>query len=445
MPLRDIVIVAMVIMLALIALRRPWIGVMNWTWLAIMNPHRYAWGFAYNAPLAAIAGASTLLGLLLTKDKQSPFKGAPTIWLLLFAIWMTISWQLGHDPQRDYAQWDKVMKIFLMTFVTLSLLHNRHQIMAFIWVTIGSLAFLAAKGGLFTVLTGGDHRVWGPKGSAIADNNEFALATLVALPLLHFLQLQLPPGRKRHIMTVVILLSAAAAVGSHSRGALLALIAIGFVFWLRSSRKALISAMILVVTLAILPMMPEHYWERMETIKTYEEDASARGRLNAWAVAIGVASHKLTGAGMNYDYGIFYQMYGIYDTNVYAAHSIYFQVLGNHGYIGLLLYLGIWISTYVYAGRLRKLARQHSEAKWAGELGAMAQVSLIGFAVGGTFLSLAYFDMTYNIMVMVVLAKKWVELRGWETDPKESFLEYTGLDRIIRLGQPRRRWPANNP
>lgn len=61
MSLRDITIVAIVIALALLALRRPWIGVMNWTWRSIMNPHRYTWGFAYNAPLAAMAAGSTLV------------------------------------------------------------------------------------------------------------------------------------------------------------------------------------------------------------------------------------------------------------------------------------------------------------------------------------------------------------------------------------------------
>lgn len=52
----------------------------------------------------------------------------------------------------------------------------------------------------------------------------------------------------------------------------------------------------------------------------------------------------------------------------------------------------------------------------------MVQVSLLGYAVGGAFLSLAYFDLPYNMMVMVVLARKWVENRSWETEPRQSLL-----------------------
>lgn len=75
--MRDLLILALVVGGALMALARPWVGVMLWNWISLMNPHRLAWGFAYSMPVALIAGVATLLGLLFTKDKQSPFKGAP--------------------------------------------------------------------------------------------------------------------------------------------------------------------------------------------------------------------------------------------------------------------------------------------------------------------------------------------------------------------------------
>lgn len=298
--------------------------------------------------------------------------------------------------------------------------------MAFTLVTAGSIAILATKGGLFTVLTGGNYRVWGP-GGFIGENNAFALATIITLPLLHFLQLQLRKPWQRHVMSVIMLLCVASALGSHSRGALLALAAMGFVFWWRSESKGLMTVMLMIVLLALLPMMPEHWWERMETIKTYEEDTSAMGRINAWIVAWEVAKHNLFGAGMSYQHQYYFSMYGAYETLVRAAHSIYFQILGNHGFIGLLLYLGIWISTFRTAGWLRKNCTQMADAVWAGQLGNMVQVALVGFAVGGAFLSLAYFDLPYNMLIMVVLAKKWVESKGWENEEKMSIVESIGL------------------
>lgn len=434
--MRDAVILLIVFVGAVAALRRPWYGVLTWTWLSIMNPHRFAWGIAYSSPLAAIAAGSTLVGLLFTKDRQSPFKGAAAWWLAAFSIWITISWQLGLDPTGDYAMWDRVMKIFLMTFVALALLSEKHQVMAFAWITVGSIALLAVKGGVFTIATGGNYRVWGPPESFIFGNNEMALATIVIIPLLHFLQLQLTKRWMRHAMTLAILLSAIAAIGSYSRGALLAIVAMSGLFWWRSRYKFVISCAIVLGALLALPMMPDSWWDRMESISTYSEDASAMGRINAWVVSWQTATHYFFGGGMSHTHQFLFDAYGLFPDNARVAHSIYFQILGNHGFVGLCLFLMMWISAYRSAGWLRREAVKFPEAKWAADLGGMTQASLAGFAVGGAFLSLPYFDLPYNIMVMILVTRRWVECRTRETEPKSTLLKSFGRPGAKQWHQP---------
>ncbi|MBK7674450.1 MAG: putative O-glycosylation ligase, exosortase A system-associated [Candidatus Accumulibacter sp.] len=426
--MRDVLLVSIVIAMALMALKRPWVGVVLWVWLSLMNPHRYAYGFASNAPLAAIAVAATITGLLVTKERQSPFRSLPAGILAAFALWMTISWLMGIDPAGDYLQWSKVMKIYFMTFVALALLKTKHQIMAFAWVVAGSLAILGAKGGLFTILNGGNYRVWGPPGSFIEDNNEFALALIATIPLVHFLQLQCSRTWLKHLLSIVIILCAASALGSHSRGGMLAIACMGAVFWWRSSRKGLATLMILVMAVGVLPMMPEAWWNRMDTIATYEEDGSAMGRITAWRVALEVAKHYFFGGGMYYQHQFLFLTYAG-SANALAAHSIYFQVLGNHGFVGLLIYLALCFTTYRCAGWLRTNAGNIPEAKWAAQLGGMIQVSLAGYAVGGAFLSLAYFDLPYYLMVVAVSTRQWVEKRAWEHELPMTFLQYAGLRR----------------
>ena len=198
--MRDLLIVGIVGLGALAALRRPWIGFMLWTWLSIMNPHRFTYGFANTAPLAAVAAAALLAGLVMTKDKTSPFKGAPVSWMVAFMVWITLSWLLGLDVEGDYEQWKKVMKIDFMIIIGMALLYSKQHVIALAWVAAGSLALLGLKGGIFTVASGGNYRVWGPEGSFIYDNNEFALSLVMTIPLLRFLQLQLMPGwvKPRH-------------------------------------------------------------------------------------------------------------------------------------------------------------------------------------------------------------------------------------------------------
>lgn len=408
MSIRDIVLGIVILVAGLYALRRAWAGVLLWTWISVMNPHRYAWGALVNAPVAAFAGGIALLGLIFTKERRSPFIGTSVTIFALFVIWMTLSWLMGHDVSGDYFQWNKCIKIYLMIFVTIALLQTKEHIMAFAWVLIGSLAILGAKGGLFTLITLGNHRVWGPPGSFIEDNNEFALALIMAIPLIYFLRLQITKRMWRNMLGIVILLCAIAALGSYSRGGLVAIAAMSTVFWWRSPKKGEVAIFILIIAVAMLPMLPEQWWARMNTMSEYQADESAMGRLNAWGVAWGVAKHHLFGGGMNYQYPEYFFLYGKYEIIVRAAHSIYFQILGNHGFVGLFLFLTLWVVTYREAGWLRKNAQNKPDTLWAAQLGAMAQVSLVGYAVGGAFLSLGYYDFPYNIMALIAMTKKWV-------------------------------------
>src|SRR5690606_19334910 len=207
--------------------------------------------------------------------------------------------------------------------------------------------------GLFTIATGGSYRVYGPDESFIADNNDFGLATVIAIPMLHFLQLQLRHRWQRYAMGAARFLCAAAALGSQSRGALVAIAAMACLFWWRSPHKKSIGLLIVLAAAVLLPMMPQHWWDRMHTIGTYSEDASAMGRINAWHVAWDTASNYFFGGGMSYQHEFLFQQYGTYEQTVRAAHSIYFQILGNHGFVGLFLFLMMWISAFRAAGWLR--------------------------------------------------------------------------------------------
>lgn len=418
--MRDFLLISIVLAGCIAALRQPWIGVMLWTWLSIMNPHRYTYGIAFSMPLAAAAAACTLLGLLMTRDRASPFKGSPVTWLVIFMAWMTLSWLFGLDVEGDYEQWKKVMKIDLMLLVALMLLHSREHIMALIWVSVGSIALLGVKGGIFTLLTGGGYRTWGPPGSYIEDNNAFALAVVVTIPLLRFLQLQVPTRWVKSVLGISMVLCAASALGSQSRGALLALAAMALNLWWRGKGKLRIALLLVIAIVPLLAFMPDAWFDRMATIRTYEEDSSAMGRISAWWTAWNIAWRYPFGVGFNIATPELFARFSPYPDLVQGPHSIYFQTLGNHGFIGLILFCGIWIATWRSAGWLRSQKSLASETIWTADLGAMCQVALAGYAMGGAFLGLAYFDFPYEIMVVVVVTRAWVERKNRKPDPVDG-------------------------
>lgn len=420
--MRDILVVGIVMAGSVYALRHAWVGVMLWTWISLMNPHSLTYGFAQSFPVAAIVAVSTMIGLIATKEKQSPFDQTPAIWLLLFITWICIAYPFSYRVDGSTEMLSKVLKIDIMVFVTLAILSTRRHIEIFIWVIVGSLAFYGIKGGAFTIITGGNYRVWGP-GGFIGGNNELALALIMIIPLMRFLQLQATKKHIQFLWSIGMILTAAAALGTHSRGALLAIAAMGIYLWLKSPNKLGIGILIIASGIGLIAFMPEHWSARMHTIQSYEEDASAMGRINAWWTAFNVAKTHITGAGFDMYTADIFLAFAPNPYAIHAAHSIYFQVLGEQGFIGLFLFLGIWISTWRIAGSIIRDKSTDPSIQWCKSLAAMCQVSLIGYAVGGAFLSLAYYDLPYNILIVCILIKRWmtnIKLEPSVTNPSDN-------------------------
>ncbi len=408
--MRDLLVFGIVLASLPFALRHTWVAVMLWTWISVMNPHKLTYGFAFNAPLAAVAAGAALISLFVTRDKLRLPWTPPVVVLFLFVMWMCLTTAFAMDPVRSWEQLNKVLKVQLMTAIALAALHERKHIELFVWINTLSVGYYGFKGGIFTLLTGGGNRVWGPPGGFFEDNNHLAVALIMVVPLMYYLRMVSTRPWVRRGLLMLMLLSAAAALGTQSRGGLLAILAMGLVFWYRSDRKVLVGLITLVFAAALVAFMPGSWEERMSTIQHYEQDRSASQRLDAWQTGINVANSRPLGLGfaMYYDGAItaIYAPPGV--QTIRAAHSIYFAVLGEHGYVGLLLFALIWWLSFRVAAQLRRQARNRPEVAWVHALAGMCQVSLVGYLVGGTFLSLSYFDLPYNIMVILVVTQRWL-------------------------------------
>lgn len=413
--MRDLFVTAIVLGVLPFVFRHAWVGVLLWTWISIMNPHRLAWGFAYNAPFAALAGGATLIALLTTKDPVRLPRAPAVTALMLFIAWMSITTAFAMFPGDSFVQLQKVLKIQLMTLVALAVVHHKQAILLFVWVNALSLGFYGLKGGLYTLQTGGGGRVWGP-GGFIGGNNEVGLAILVVIPLMYFLYLTTEHKWVRRGLIAMMLFSAVAVLGTQSRGAFLAIGVMSLVLWWRAPNKGLLGAGLIAAGIAALSIMPWSLGEKVSSITEYKEDSSAMGRINAWETAINIANDRPLGAGFEMYNPVTWSIYAPNPVEsrasdpsiVRAAHSIYFQVLGEHGWIGLFLFMLLGWLTWRSAARLRAQTQREPDFRWVFLLASMIQVALIGFAVGGAFLSLAYFDLPYNLLVVVVVTERWL-------------------------------------
>ncbi len=405
--MRDILVTAIIFGLLPFVFKRPWVGILLWTWLAYMNPHRQAWGFAYQFPFSLVVGVVTISAFLFSRQSKQMIWTRETVLLLIFIVWMFTTTLFAFIPSKAWVEWNMVWKIQLMIFLIAMIIQNREQLQWMIWVMVGSLGYFGVKGGIFTIVTGGSYHVWGPEGTFIGGNNELALALVMTIPLIRYLHLQAEKRWLGWALAAAMILTGVSAIGSQSRGALLAMVAMGAFLWIKSRNKA-ITGMYLAIAVVILALvMPQSWYDRMNTIDVYQKDTSALGRINAWYTAFNVAKTHIMGGGFEmFDTSTFRQ-YAPEPFNVHDAHSIYFQVMGEHGFIGFAMFLALGVMMWIRAQQIIRQCRHDPDQKWAADLAAMIQVSLIGYAVGGAFLGLAYFDLPYHLMVIVVLLAKF--------------------------------------
>ena len=433
--MRDWLLLIFILALIPLILRRAYIGVLAWSWLGYMNPHRMTWGFSYDFPFAQLVGLTTLVALVFDKDRK-PLPVTPlTVTWLLFVFWMNVTTFFALVPGPAVEEWDRMMKIQLFIFVSIVLMQEPRKLHYLIWVVVGSIAFFGIKGGLFSVFTGGEFRVWGPAGSFIEGNNEIGLAMTMVAPLIWYLYLVTKKKWIRLLLLTSLGLNALAILTTHSRGAFLAVGAMFVFLWLRSRQKVMLGLILVIAAPVMWASMPEHWHERMGTIVTYEEDGSAQGRINAWYFAYNLSLDRpVVGGGFNTFTPALFERYAPNPEDFHDAHSIYFEVLGEHGFVGLTLFLALGFLALSSARSTAKMARGSAELSWVVDLASMLQASLVAYAVGGLFLGLAYFDLYYQLIAFVVILR----VHTVEQLASDSVNELTYIDEERSLVSPSR-------
>lgn len=407
--MRDIAVTLLFALGCFYTLKRPYVGILVWSWLGFMNPHRLCYGFAYTLPFSYIIALLTVVVYAISNEPKALPKDKLVVLIIVFLLWMSVSTIFAMNPVDANEYYIRVLKIFFPVLLSMTLFKSRERIHQLLWVIIVSIGFFGVKGGIFTVLSGGSFHVFGPPESFLEENNALAVAELMVIPLMVYMRGQLERHWQKQLMLFCIVAMAFSALGSQSRGAFLAMSGLGGYFWLQSKRKVPVTLALIILVSVLYQFLPESWYQRMDTIKTYDQDESAQGRIRAWTFAYHVANDRLFGGGYQLWARVIYRQYlpGYTDEMpAYVAHSIYFHVLGEHGWIGLLLFLTIFFLAWRYCSQVAKLTKNNPEKKWQGDLATMIKLSLLSYLTGGAFLSLSYLDLTWQLVAIIILLKE---------------------------------------
>ena len=434
--MRDIFFVLIFPLILYAVFKRPFIGAAMWLWVAMFFPNGWVYGFAGSFRYNFIIVICAVISYVRWKDKEKNEKDPLTFLILLFLLWTFITSLFTLSiPEIVWAEWVEFLKITLLFVFTITVLRTQLHLNVLIWALALSIGFYGCLEGLKYITSGGGHRIAGLRGHILGDRNELALAFNMLLPLLAYLIHISKLKVVKFGLFCAIVLTITAIIGTYSRGGTVALIIVGGYFWLQSKHKILYAVIIAISLTVASNYVPSSWSNRMDTLETAQEDSSFLGRVLAWKQAVLMASdNPLTGGGFKagqtgylwWSYNGAGSFNDIVDTSQMhevgfkAAHSIYFQVLGDHGYVGLLIFLSIIVTAYRKMGKNIKLAKIYKSDKSLIMLCKYLKVSLMAYCAGGAGVSLAYFDMLYAILAMTVVIEHKIILSGVKSQNKST-------------------------
>ena len=384
-------------------LRAPQIGILTWIWITLMNPQQEVYGFLNGATLNLYIAVVTAFAWAISKERKLVPLNPLTLALIVFAVWTSITTYFALRPAYSYELWDRTLKTLVLAFAILTIANTKARIQAVVWMVVLSIGYYGIKGGGFTLLTGGRNHVFGPNMTMIEDNNNLGLALVMVLPLINYLRITAQRAWVRLGLLAMMALTFVAIIGTYSRGAFFALGVTGVAYAVRS-RNGIIPLVLGGLLVVSLPsLVPASWFDRMSTIQSANQDSSFQERLQAWTTSLNVAKARPTGGGFNsIQQDWVAQMYSSPGSLKIgrAAHSIYFEVLGDHGFFGLLLYILVLLAAFYNTAATLAAVRGRPEMNWAAVLARTMQVSMVGYLVGGAALSMAYYD---GFLVMLAL------------------------------------------
>lgn len=402
----------------------PHIGALLWCWTALMIPNFFVYGFSRVIHYNKIVAIITLSSWLFSREPKRLPWNTTLVLFVLFGICGTVSAFTAISSSGEaLTEWQEFLKIVLFVFVVAGLMTSKDRIIALLYAAVLSLGFHGVVAGAKFIASRGGSHIYGPGSSIIGDNNHFALAVITIMPLFFYLYRQATHRLIKWGLLGSIPFLVATVMGTSSRGGLIGLVAVGILAFIRSPKKIRNAIIATPLIIAAISFAPQRWSDRMDTIKTVEEDTSFMGRVIAWKQSTLIAlDNPLFGGGF----------YAVQDLSVwlkyarefnkldfiptpepnirvaFAAHSIYFQTLGDLGFVGLGLYLAILFTSWRNASKVIRAVRDRPDWHWARDLARTLQYSIFAYVIAGAALNMAYFDYMYMVFAILVALRELV-------------------------------------
>jgi putative inorganic carbon (hco3(-)) transporter len=412
--LRSIFVLVLVVIGAYYALQAPFYALLFYIGNAYFRPEDWVWSnLVSSLKLSLISGAYVVLATVFFGRRFVWNGRIALLWLFLFQTFLST---LGAENFfHSWSYWVDFFKTVVITYIIVVLVDDFSKFRLLLLVMVLALGLEQAKQGWVYLVTSPGWYNDNPV-PFLGDNNGVAVGMLMLVPIVGLLGQTTNKKWAKSFYWFLLIGCLYRALSTYSRGGFIAAIAMGTAWCLRSRHKmrALLGA--LVVITAVFTALPDAFWNRMNTIETYEEqqDASALGRLHFWEVAVQMANaNPFCGVGYN-GYNLSYNKYdfsgGAYGVDK-SVHSSFFGVLAETGYLGAILFVVIIFSALRSCSRVRKLVLKEAALSDLGKSAVALQASLVAFLVGGSFVIFQYNEMLWHMIGLTIVLERLAKQR----------------------------------
>jgi putative inorganic carbon (HCO3(-)) transporter len=392
----------------------PFITSLGYVWVDTFYP-QYVSLVLKGVPVALIMGSAAILGYVLL-DRRSPPRLTLTIVLIvMMAIWVTLTSTWAVMPEEAWKKWDWAFKTVAFSAFIPFVIRSRVQIEAFLLVFLFSIALHILPFGAKAVLSGGGYgKELGflKTNVGMEEGSTLSAVAIMSIPLLLHLRrhsLIIPDLTQRTVVFGGYALACCTApIATFARTAIIGFAVLGTFLWLQSRRKLLMAAAVVVAAIILVVATPESWQSRISTIETYDEDTSASGRILVWRWTLDFAtSHPLGGGFSAYMVNHIVTEDGreIWSK---AFHSIYFETLGEHGWVGLAIYLTLILTTIISLRQTLRRTRDSPELAWCNDLTRAMFTSFLVLITCGAFIGIAFQPMIWYMFALTTCVSEYV-------------------------------------
>ncbi|AWW73388.1 putative O-glycosylation ligase, exosortase A system-associated [Erythrobacter sp. KY5] len=410
----DLFLIAFIGYVLVLGIKRPFLWVLLYIYIDILAPQRIGYSLITSLSVSLIAFAAAFGGwLALDSKKGSRFTGRQGL-ILLFLLYCWWTTGFADFPENAATKWDWVWKAMLFAIFLPLTLTTRLRIEGALLTMLLSMAVIIIGGGIKVVFGGGGYEtrmLIVNDNSGIYETSVLACMAIAIIPAIHWFtrhgSIFPPDWRVRLFGYGFIFACILIPVGTEARTGLVCFAVLLLLTFRHVKNKVLFAGLGAIAMVAAIPFLPASFTERMSTITEFQQDQSASTRVAVWNWTLDYAAENPWGGGFDaYRGNSFEYRMRVEETvngttsvtyqNVVdearAYHSAIFEVLGEQGYPGLILWSLIQITGLISMAQIRKRwkGREGPDEQWQAPLAsALAQAQII-YLVGALFTGIAY-------------------------------------------------------